>query len=161
MSPDMITDHYHRNVSNWDIENGYIDGIKNSHYPDRVHNAKKHQALYIYIRLFKEDLEYLCTGAIQGFKITLAVPGEMIHTSGHFYEALLNERTEILIKPKMITTSRKLRNYESSQRLCFFDSERQLRFFKMYTKNNCEAECVANFTKIQCECVKFSMPSKN
>lgn len=42
----------------------------------------------------------------------------------------------------------------------FFSTERQLRFFRTYTQYNCEAECLANFTQIQCGCVKFSMPSR-
>lgn len=45
------------------------------------------------------------------------------------------------------------------RRQCFFDTERQLRFFKIYTQRNCELECLANFTVKTCGCAKFSMPS--
>lgn len=60
----------------------------------------------------------------------------------------------------MITTSEGLRNYKPEQRKCFYQSERRLHFFKMYTQDNCEKECLANLTKTMCGCVKFSMPSK-
>lgn len=61
------------------------------------------------------------------------------------------------------------------RRQCYFDSERKLRFLKVYTQRNCELECLANFTLakwyvkspiilihyILCcfsGCVKFSSP---
>lgn len=67
MTPDMMTDSFnHRNVSNWNLDNGYNDEVKNWHYPTRVYNSKKNGAFYVILRLRKEDLEYLCTGLIQG-----------------------------------------------------------------------------------------------
>lgn len=35
--------------------------------------------------------------------------------------------------------------------------ERQLKYFQMYTKSNCELECLSNYTMGKCGCVKFSM----
>ena len=32
--------------------------------------------------------------------------------------------------------------------------------FQNYSQSNCEMECYTNFTKKECGCVKFSMPSK-
>lgn len=46
------------------------------------------------------------------------------------------------------------------RRQCFFNNERYLRFFKLYTQANCELECLTNHTLKECSCVKFSMPSK-
>lgn len=48
-----------------------------------------------------------------------------------------------------------------SSRQCFFNDERYLRYFKVYTQQNCELECLANFTLATCGCVKFSMPRDN
>lgn len=43
-------------------------------------------------------------------------------------------------------------------RQCYFNGERYLRFFQVYTQQNCELECLANYTMAKCGCVKFSMP---
>lgn len=47
------------------------------------------------------------------------------------------------------------------RRQCYFDEERHLKFFKVYSETNCELECIANYTLSICGCVKFSMPRKN
>lgn len=89
----------------------------------------------------------------------LSGPGETPTASARYFQAAPSEKVDILIRAKMIKTSKKLRSFSPNQRQCFFQSERQLRFYKLYTQNNCEVECLANFTKIECDCVKFSMPS--
>lgn len=50
------------------------------------------------------------------------------------------------------------RNLFYFRRKCYFDSERQLRFLKVYTQRNCELECLSNATLKTCGCVKFSLP---
>lgn len=62
------------------------------------------------------------------------------------------------VKPNMITTSSGLADYAPERRQCYFNDERQLKFFKVYTQSNCELECLANYTLKACGCVKFSMP---
>lgn len=147
------------NVSHWNLENGYDEMANDEAYPIRVFNARHGAALVIFLRLYEQDLEYLCRGAIQGFKVILHTPGQILKTLRHTFRVPLSEEAEIWITPKLITTSDELRSYTPDERKCFFSTERQLRFFRMYTQYNCEAECLANFTQMQCECVKFSMPS--
>lgn len=65
------------------------------------------------------------------------------------------------VKPNMITTSDGLLEYAPERRQCYFNNERSLQFFKVYTQSNCELECLANFTLARCNCVKFSMPRTN
>lgn len=76
-----------------------------------------------------------------------------------YFRISLFEQMEVTIKPTITTTSNGLRSYDPNLRQCYFNDERRLRFFKVYSKNNCELECLANFTKKVCQCVKFSMPS--
>lgn len=156
-APKMMTVKSSQQISNWNFENGYERGVKSDEYPHRVFNAKA--ALYIAMKLYVEDINYGCVGPIQGFKVSLTLPGDTEKVSERYFQILTSEQADILIKPKLTTTSKKLRRYSPNQRQCFFDSDRKLRFFKMYTQNNCEAECLANFTQIECGCVKFSSPS--
>lgn len=148
------------NISHWSFENGYDDTVSESDYPFRVFNAKEKTALLIMSRVFEEDLDYLCRGTHQGFKVILHTPGQALKMSRHSFRVPLSDDVMISIKPKLITTSDELRRYPPKQRQCYFDSERQLGFFKIYTQHNCEVECLSNFTATECGCVKFSMPSK-
>lgn len=43
-------------------------------------------------------------------------------------------------------------------RQCYFSDEKQLQFFNDYTKENCDFECLTNYTLHECGCVRFSMP---
>jgi amiloride-sensitive sodium channel len=62
------------------------------------------------------------------------------------------------IMPTMITTSDDIKHYPSERRECLFPSERQLKYFKVYTQQNCQIECKTNFTLEMCGCVDFYMP---
>lgn len=64
-----------------------------------------------------------------------------------FFEFSGGKRLEILIEPSVIRSERNLKALESSERLCYFEGERKLRYFKVYTKHNCEIECYSNFTQ--------------
>lgn len=106
-----------------------------------------------------EDLEYMCHRRGLGFTVILTAPGETVITMRNSFRVSVLEDIRIAIKPKYITTSDGLRSYEPNKRQCFFSGERKLHFFKIYSKNHCESECLSNFTKNYCGCVKFSMPS--
>lgn len=159
MASEMMTVKNNPNVLNW-TPDGYGDRLKKHEYPVRIFNARQDSALHMKLRLANKDIEYACAGYFSGFKVTLNTPGEIRLSSTRYYSALMWEQVDIYVKAKMITTSENLRGYKPNQRQCFFDSDRQLRYFKIYTETNCKSECVANFTKMECGCVKFSMPSK-
>ena len=44
-----------------------------------------------------------------------------------------------------------------SRRNCYLENEKLLKFFKIYTKNNCENECMSAFMLSRCGCVEFFM----
>lgn len=161
MAPEMMVVKSNPNISFWSLDKGYDKGINERGYPVRVFNARQDAALIIFLKLFQRDLEYVCRGPVQGFKIILNTPGQTLKISRHAFRVPLAEQAEISIKPRLITTSKELLRYSPSQRKCFFSSERQLRFFRYYAQHNCESECLANYTKVRCGCVKFSMPSKS
>ena len=51
-----------------------------------------------------------------------------------------------------------LKQFPPEERGCYFEGEKKLKFFKSYTKNNCEHECMINYTLIKCDCIEYSMP---
>lgn len=114
--------------------------------------------LNVILKLSTPDLEFICRGAFQGFKVILHTPGEIPNLSKQFLRVPLRQEVMIGVHPSMITTSQGLTGHLPERRQCFFEHERELRYFEVYTKSACELECLTNFTYHRCGCVKFSMP---
>lgn len=147
------------NVTNWSFETGYGNETNKKDYPLRVYNSGRGAALEISLNLFEKSFERECeASSSQAFDLNLHAPGEYKYFS-KFLQLSLLENTAIEIKPKLVTASGGLQKYDPNHRKCFFQSERKLRFYKTYTRSNCEQECIANFTLSKCGCVKFSQPS--
>lgn len=130
-------------------------------YPRRVLGPGAKAGLNIVLKLTKPDLDYICRGPVQGFKILLHTPGEIPRVAKQYFRVPLSQEVVVSVKPNMITTSEGLVDYAPERRQCYFNFERSLQFFKVYTQSNCELECLANFTLARCNCVKFSMPRTN
>lgn len=104
------------------------------------------------------NYDFVCRGPVQGFKILLHTPAEIPRVSKQYFRVPMQQEVVISVKPNMMTTSAGLKDYSPFRRQCFFNHERYLKFFKSYTQNNCELECLSNYTRNACGCVKFSMP---
>lgn len=70
---------------------------------------------------------------------------------------------EIVVTPEIIVTDPALRSVEPSKRNCYFDGEKKLKFFKVYSRRNCEMECEAEYylKNEDLECVPFYMVRDN
>lgn len=147
------------NITNWDQDTGYTTDQIGSEYPLRNFNSRTFGGLIFYTRLLKRDMAYECRGPFHGFTLALSTPEDMIGLSRRIIRVSPLEQATISIFPKMIFSSKRVSKYTPVERQCYKNSERQLRFFKIYGQHNCEMECLANFTKRECGCVKFSMPS--
>ncbi|XP_055303119.1 pickpocket protein 28-like [Sitodiplosis mosellana] len=158
MASEMITVKNNPNSSQWSLENGYEVKSNEAVYPVRVTDTGQRVALDVVLLFRERDFTMNCTGFNQGFRVILTPPGIELTVPWNAYRVPLSENTQIAITPKLTITSDGLRGYEPYQRQCFYQHERQLRFFNIYTQDNCEAECLANFTKTECGCVKFAMP---
>lgn len=157
MAPEMMIVNNNRNVSHWNLESGYESGYSEIGYPIRASNPNGFFDIGLVTNV--ENRQVKCRGAVQGFRLSLTVPGEAVQLPPYGLQAHFSEMCRIWMKPKLTTTSDGLRKYKPSRRGCYFNDERRLRFFKTYTKNNCDIECLANFTLSHCGCVQFSMPS--
>lgn len=65
-----------------------------------------------------------------------------------------------MLKPNLLRTNNALRTYDPIGRQCYYETERYLRFFRVYTQRNCEMECITNYTVTKCGCSAFYLPSK-
>lgn len=159
MAAGMMIIKNNRNVSGWSLQNGYADPYDMKNYPFQGISLNLETLFSIGLHVLTNDFEYKCRGIDQGYKLVLSMPGEVPRMSYNYFRISLMHMNEIAITPEITITTEGLRHYEPNQRRCFFNDERRLRFFKIYTETNCEVECLANFTKKMCACVKFSMPS--
>lgn len=130
---------------NWSLEAGYST-IDTETYPRRVPSLGFENALVIMLVLHKEDMDYTCSLKSPGFKFILHTPGELPEVSKESFKVLLEQEVSVIVRPSIMTTSESLRRYSAKTRKCFFNYERNLKFFKLYSKYHCDQECLANFT---------------
>ena len=151
---------HNKSSDDWKFEDGYVN-FNADVYPQRVLGSGHRAGLNIKLFVKENALDYSCKGAVQGFKIALHTPGELPRLSVQFYQVPLKQQVLMTVSPQVITTAAGLRSYTPESRQCYFNIEKQLKFFKTYTQSNCELECLTDFTIKMCGCVKFSMPHDN
>lgn len=101
----------------WNPQNGYDTTVPvdPDMFPYRVFGAGARVGLFILLRLYEPDLDFLCRGPVQGFKILLHTPGEVPQVSKHYFRVPLLHEVLVSVKPNMITTSEGLRHYEPNR----------------------------------------------
>jgi amiloride-sensitive sodium channel len=82
---------------------------------------------------------------------TLAHPAAYVH---------VDHLTMVKITPDVKVTDKVLRKWAPSDRGCFFEDERPLKYFNLYTEKNCDLECETNITLSACGCVPYYVPRK-
>jgi amiloride-sensitive sodium channel len=140
----------------WTLDESYTVGKNHTIlFPVR---AIKNNILSLYAYLNETDSTNVCQGTGKVFPIILHMPNE---TPTPFHEELYFEfgrRKVVTLMIKKYKSTEDLRKYEPEKRGCYFEGERQLKFYKSYTKSHCDFECMTNYTLKECGCVKFSMP---
>ncbi|RZC42235.1 ASC domain containing protein, partial [Asbolus verrucosus] len=70
-----------------------------------------------------------------------------------------NKTIDIIIKPEnIISSSSELKILSPRRERCYYSKERNLGFFKIYTRQNCLTEYLANHTLFRLGCVPYYMP---
>ncbi|XP_074030606.1 pickpocket protein 28 [Leptinotarsa decemlineata] len=150
-----------RESEGWTLENGYPKDAPMETFPRRALSAGSSAGLNLVLMAWLPDLDYVCKGPVQGFKILLHHPAEIPRVGTQYFRASLNQEVVVSVKPDMMTTSPGLRDYEAHRRQCFFPTERYLAFYRSYTQQNCQVECLTNITLARCGCVAYHMPHEN
>ena len=133
-----------------------IDNLED--FPWRASVSDQDSGLSIALQTNNHSKDWWCS-RYEGFRYFVHPTNELLSTTNRF-QLQFGELTELLIKPKMTITEEDLRSYALERwvwveprflkfinifyrRNCYFDGERGLRFFKQYTKYNCEQECLS------------------
>lgn len=159
MAPRSMTNKNNQNTLGWSLENGYETGFTGREYPLRMTDSNRKNGLELIVSFERRLNKTFCGMMVDGFFITINSPGNSLYLTNVFY-IQTSKNIRFNIEPTIFDISEGLSKYKSNQRGCFLNNERKLRFYKIYTKLNCEQECLANLTKDVCGCVKYSRPSK-
>lgn len=111
-------EYYTHNQSSryWSMERGYSNEVSQEEsYPVRLSNSGPDTGLELHLRLHDDDLDYICGGPVQGFKIILHAPDELPQVSdAHFHLSLDNSAT-LSVKPRVMTSSDGLKDYSPTR----------------------------------------------
>lgn len=111
----------------------------------------------------------------------LHAPNDVPINKDSYLKLSLDRDVRIAVEPTFLNTSNDLKdwppttymltyNYRSVFKLhicfchrrgCYYQNERKLKFFQVYTEDNCYLECLTNYTERICKCVAFYMPSNS
>lgn len=161
IAPELLTIQNNPSATHWNAENGYQSGVNEQElYPARVIGSTLSNSLQIKAKIIMDFTYEYCGYFTLGFPLELHMPDELPNYQSPLTFIPAEHVAEIVIKPKVTITSEALHKYTPQERGCYLKSEHRLRFFKSYSQRKCELECLTNFTKKECGCVLFDMPSK-
>lgn len=71
-----------------------------------------------------------------------------------------NEVLSIFVTPTLQLIDNVLKSWQPEKRGCFLQHEKALKYFKIYTRVNCEHECLSDAILKTCGCAPFYMISR-
>ncbi|XP_075972068.1 pickpocket protein 28-like [Anticarsia gemmatalis] len=144
-------------TKHWDVEHGF-SAYGPDTYPAQGKDEGATPDLSITFWDFPDYHDALCNNLNSGFKIYIHHPADLPRSSLYYYAVLNKQVSSMALSFSILNTSETLRNYDPEIRQCYFNDERYLRYFKIYTASNCKIECLTNYTYARCGCVAFYMP---
>ncbi|KAF5296274.1 hypothetical protein FQR65_LT10269 [Abscondita terminalis] len=67
----------------------------------------------------------------------------------------------VAFKPIIYDASPDIRSIDLQKRMCYFNDERFLKYYRTYSNANCKMECLVNKTIEQCGCVPYHYPKSD
>jgi acid-sensing ion channel, other len=134
--------------------NGFGRNIPSHHYP-LVSSSANGNGLEIQQNKRNLTQQHACAAPAFIVHSPFELPGSYDHNEriDYYYGYDL----EVLITPEIIKTDESLGSYTPKERGCYFKGEKKLKFFKIYTRRNCEFECCAKHLLRKLKCVPFFM----
>lgn len=97
----------------------------------------------------------------EGLRIIVHDPMELPSYSGYQIYCKRRENYHVIIDPELNLMDDSVKTLSLEKRGCYLPGEKSLKYFKVYTKKNCEHECLSLGFQLKCGCVPFYMISKN
>jgi acid-sensing ion channel, other len=74
------------------------------------------------------------------------------------FDIFYGKSMEILITPRIVRSDPDLKELKPEARQCYFENERKLKYFKIYSKKLCEMECKSFVIFENCNCTPYYLP---
>ncbi|XP_045477003.1 pickpocket protein 28-like isoform X1 [Harmonia axyridis] len=168
---DIHTDRVPRNyfdeddkIVTWDPDDGYPKGSNTStkEYPRRALLPGALNSLTAVFFTKADDILYNCRDFVyQGLKVSLHMPSRIPRPSQVYFNVGLDRITSGVVLPTLMSTAKNVESTPPEVRNCYFSKERKLAYYKVYSQNNCNMECSANYTRAVCGCVAYYMPRES
>ncbi|RZF32442.1 hypothetical protein LSTR_LSTR001906 [Laodelphax striatellus] len=141
----------------WNPEEGYTSN-RTDIFPWRMQGGSLSRTVRFILDLDANDMQDFCTLGGRGFLVKGYNPAEQPSLTGGIAYAQVDQMTIIEVVPELITTSDNLKSWSPQKRGCYYNHERKLKMFSLYTYNNCETECIVNITINRCKCATNFLP---
>ena len=109
---------------NWSLEDGWNieTDLQNFErlYPQRSFMPVAAEGIFFNTKAHKKDLDYICAGSAQGYKIFLHAPGEIPALNVYYYLQVSHKNeAKISVSPTSITSSQRLRKLNPNKYIYF------------------------------------------
>ncbi|GLV41439.1 pickpocket 28 [Carabus blaptoides fortunei] len=145
------------NNIDWTPEYGYPANSTNDTWPYRAAGPGVHLGLSLVVNVAADDYYCSSTNSV-GLKIRLHSPVEAPMMADYGFLIHPRKEVRIAVRPTMDEASPTINSIPIDRRQCYFSEEKQLYFYRTYTKMNCDLECLSNYTVAKCGCVPFYLP---
>ncbi|XP_025191376.1 pickpocket protein 28-like, partial [Melanaphis sacchari] len=147
-----------KNQTAWTPETGYRQNATPFDIPWRVTGDTVDNAVRLIFDLANKNLGDYCPKRDSGLTLFVHSPADVpvgIQPTAYVTGSSL---LSVALYMTIIRTSYKINTWTPKLRNCYFQHEKKLKFFKIYTLHNCEIECRANNTFNICGCNAYFQP---
>ena len=92
---------------------------------------------------------------LQGCHVIIHNTDELPSSASYHFQAISRTILHLEVTPEMFLIDDDLKSWSLEKRGCYLLGEKNLTFFKKYTKKNCELECLSRSIFKACKCVPF------
>lgn len=92
---------------------------------------------------------------VKGVSVFVHSPDEFITQSSRRLYHQNYSNIVLYVTPEIILIADELKSWPIKKRNCYLPGEKNLEYFKIYTKNSCEQECLSMVAQKTCGCVPF------
>lgn len=98
-------------TNSWNVENGFAASDSFDSVPLRALGSGMTNGLKVHLKIHEEDIDHICRGPIQGFKVLLHTPSNMPQSTAEYIRVPPSQEVVVTMTPNIITTSNDLRRY--------------------------------------------------
>ncbi|XP_060876363.1 pickpocket protein 28-like isoform X1 [Metopolophium dirhodum] len=147
-----------KNQTTWTPETGYSRNATPFDVPWRVTGDTVDNAVRLIFDLTNENLGDHCPKRESGLTLIVHSPADVPVGIQPTAYVTGSSMLSVALSLNIIRTSHKIKKWTPKLRNCYYQHEKKLKFFKIYTLHNCEMECRANNTFNVCGCNAYFQP---